>query len=286
MINLLAIVGRVCVAVLLCGVTLGAAVGNAQSQQGFDVVSIKPIPLNGRPTQGWMGIRFVADGVQAASQTLPELLCFAYGYGSVRFDGQVTGLPGWAATQRYDINAKMSPEDAAEVQKLGKDEQAQRRQAMMQALLADRFHLTLHRGSKEIPVYELRIAKGGIKMQDAATDPNPPLKKGEDGKPVTTMRWLEKTSIWQGESMKSLADLLSIPAASVGRPVQDKTGLTGTYDFTFDWSIYSAKAAASDSPGDVPSISTALGELGLKLQPATASYEILIVDHVEMPTEN
>jgi len=157
---------------------------------------------------------------------------------------------------------------------------------MMQALLADRFHLTLHRGSKEIPVYELRIAKGGIKMQDAATDPNPPLKKGEDGKPVTTMRWLEKTSIWQGESMKSLADLLSIPAASVGRPVQDKTGLTGTYDFTFDWSIYSAKAAASDSPGDVPSISTALGELGLKLQPSTASYETLMVDHVEMPTEN
>lgn len=199
----------------------------------------------------------------------------------------MTGLPAWASTQRYDIDAKMSPTDAATFEKLDKEEQELWRQQMTQALLAERFHLVLHRGSKDVPVYELMVAKGGIKIQDAATDPNPPLKKGDDGKPLPTVRWLEKTSIWRAQSMKSLADMLAMPAAFVGRPVVDKTGLSGMYDFTLDWSVYSAKAAASDSPtNDVPSIFTALGEIGLKLQPATTGMETLIIDHVEPPTEN
>ena len=253
----------------------------------FDVASIKPIATGGRPTHGWVGVQPRPDGVQAAFQTLPDLLCYAYGYKSLRFDGQISGLPAWAATQRYDIEAKMSPADLAEFQKLSKDEQEQQRQAMMQSLLTDRFHMTLHRGSKEVPVYELAIAKGGIKMQDAATDPNPPLKKGDDGKPLPGVRWLEKTSVWQAQSVKSLADMLSMPAAFVGRPVVDRTGLSGTYDFALDWSVYSAKAAASDSPtNDVPSIFTAVGEIGLKLQPATASMETLVIDHADPPTEN
>ncbi len=89
--------------------------------------------------------------------------------------------------------------------------------------------------------------------------------------------------------MSSLANILSIPASAVKCTVVDKTGLTGAYDFTFDWSIYSASAAAApvDSPdaGSVPTVFTAVGELGLKLQPSTASVETLVIDHVERPTE-
>jgi uncharacterized protein (TIGR03435 family) len=250
----------------------------------FDVASIKPIEPGGRPTKGWVGLQIRPDGVSAAYQSLPDLLCYAYGYKSLRFDGQIAGVPDWTGTQRYDIEAKISAADLADFEKLGKDEQEQRREAMMQSLLAERFRLTLHRGSKQIPVYDLVVSKGGIKMKDAATDPTPPqLSKDADGKPLPGIRWLKDTSIVRAYSMNSLADLLSLPAAFVGRPVVDKTGLTSTYNFTLDWSIYSASAAATN---DATSIFTALGEIGLRLEPSTGSFDTVVVDHVERPTEN
>ncbi|HEY5055309.1 MAG TPA: TIGR03435 family protein [Acidobacteriaceae bacterium] len=279
-----------CAAILsVCATFPYAAVAQAVPSQNpkFDVATIKP--AGDRPSHGWVGMQAHPDAVEVAFQTLPEILCVAYGY-NIRFDGQISGVPAWATTQKYDITAKMSAEDAADLQKLSKGEQEKRRQAMMQSLLADRFHLALHKGSKDIPVYELVVAKGGIKIKDAATDPDPSLKRGDDGKPVTSLRWQPKTTILQAYSMKSLADILSIPAASVGRPVIDKTGLTGSYDFTFDWSIYSAAAAAApaDSPdaGSVPSVFTAVGELGLKLQSATVGAETIVIDHAERPVEN
>jgi len=252
----------------------------------FDVATIKPIPPDGRPTHGWVGVQNHPDGMEAAYINLPELLCYAYGYKDLRFEGQVTGLPDWALTQKYDIAAKISAADLAVLQKLGNDEQGQRREAMLQSLLAERFSLTLHRGTKQIPVYEMVVARSGIKMKDAATDPAPPqLGKDDDGKPRSTLRWMKDTTVMQAYSMKSLANLLSMPAAFVGRPVLDKTGLTGTYNFTLDWSIYSANAAAGNSPTEsATSIFTALGEIGLKLQPSTSSADTIVVDHVERPT--
>ncbi|MGA2438251.1 MAG: TIGR03435 family protein [Acidobacteriaceae bacterium] len=191
--------------------------------------------------------------------------------------------------QKYDIVAKMSAEDITTFQKLNDDEKEQWIEAMLQSLLAERFSLKLHHGTKQVPVYEMVVAKGGIKMKDSATDTAPPqLGKGEDGKPLSTLHSLHYTTILQAFSMAALAVQLSAaPAAQIGRPVLDKTGLTGRYNFTLDWSIYSASAAAGNSPtNDAPSIFTALGEIGLKLQPATGSYETIVVDHVEKPTEN
>jgi uncharacterized protein (TIGR03435 family) len=288
---------------LLLSVVLAACVPSAHAQAPgaaaeakpleFDVATIKPIEPGGRPTKGWVGVQNRPDGVSAAYQSLPDLLCYAYGYKSLRFDGQIEGASDWGATQRFDVEAKMSAADLVEFQKLSKDEQEQRREAMMQALLAERFHLTVHRGSKQIPVYELVVAKGGMKMKDAATDPDPPkLSKDGDGKPLPGIRWLEKTSIVQAYSMSSFADLLSLPAAQVGRPVIDKTGLPGAYNFTFDWSIYSATAAAAagnadaDATNDAPTIFRALGEIGLKLQPSTGSMPTIVIDHVEMPSQD
>jgi len=259
---------------------------NAAPAAVFDVATIKPLQPDGRPTHGWVGLQTHPDGIEAASLNLPELLCYAFGYKSLRFDGQITGLPDWAVSQKYDIVAKISAADITTFQKLNDDEKEQWVEAMLQKLLAERFSLTLHHGTKQIPVYEMVVAKGGIKMKDAATDPAPPqLGKGEDGKPLSTLRWSKDTTLMQAYSMKSLTNLLTMPAAQVGRPVLDKTGLTSTYNFKFDWSIYSANAAAGNSPTeDAPSIFTALGEIGLKLQPSTASFDTLIIDHVEKPT--
>lgn len=274
---------------LFSGAVLSICAVTAQAQSkppSFDVATIKP--AGDRP-HGLVGMQIRPDGVEFAFQTLPQMLCWAYGY-SISFDGQVTGAPAWADKKEYDVSAKMSAEDAADFQKLNDEDRLRRLRQMMQSLLTERFHLVLRTGSKDIQVYELVVAKGGIKMKDAATDPDPALKRGDDGKPVTSLRWGQKTTAMQAYSMKWLASILSNPAASVDRPVIDKTGLTGAYDFTFDWSIYSARAAAAppDSPdaGSVPSVFTAVGELGLKLQPATANVETLIIDHVDSPTEN
>jgi uncharacterized protein (TIGR03435 family) len=266
--------------------TGSAPPANASPAPSFDAATIKPIPPDSRPTRGWVGVQIQPDGIEFAWQTLPELLCYAYGYKDLRFDGQVTGLPDWAKAQRYDVVAKMSATDVTGLQKLSKDEQEQLREAMLQSLLAERFSLSLHRGTKQIPVYEMVVAKGGIKMKDAATDPTPPqLGKGEDGKPLSTLRWSKDTTLMQAYSMTSLANLLSMPAAFVGRPVLDKTGLASTYNFTLDWSIYSARAAAGNSPtDDATSIFAALGNIGLKLQPATEDIQTVVVDHVDKPS--
>ena len=249
------------------------------SKPAFEVATIKPAD----PRPHGMYVIYEADRTEVKAQTLAELLGYAYGY-HVRFDGQITGLPDWGTTQRYDMVAKMTAEDAAALQKLGKDEQQRWREQAMQSLLADRFSLTLHHGTKPIPVYDLVIAKDGIKMKDAATD-LAPLQTGKDSDstPWKGIHDLKDTSVAQAYSMSSFADELSAPYAQVGRPVLDKTGLTGTYNFTLDWSIYSASAAAA---GEATSIFDALRKIGLKLQPSTAAFQTIVVDHVEHPTAN
>jgi len=268
----------------LISVAITAVPAQSPRTPSFDVATIKPIPPDGRPTKGWVGVQYNADSVEFAYQTLRDVICNAYGYNNLRFDGQIAGLPDWATTQRFDILAKMTVADAATFATLRKDEQMHWREQAIQSLLAERFSLTDHRGTKQVPVFDLVVAKDGIKMKDAATDSTPPqLGKDEDGKPRPGVRFLKDTSIMQAYSMQSFTDLLSLPAAQLGRPVLDNTGLTGTYNFTVDWSIYSAGAAAA---GEATSIFDALEKIGLKLRPSTAALPTIVVDHVEHPTAN
>jgi uncharacterized protein (TIGR03435 family) len=230
-----------------------------------------------------MALKYQPDGF-TGTESLAMLVEYAYG---VRADDQVSGVPDWAKEAWFDIQVKLSAADFAEMLKMSQAEINDRYQLMMQALLAERFKLKVHSETKQVKVYELVVAKGSSQLKDSATDPNPPLGKGEDGKPSFGIRWLKDTTIVQALSMANLARFLSRPVFGVGRPVLDKTGLTSTYDYTLNWSIYSASAAASNSPtDDTTSIFTALGEIGLKLQPSTGPIDILVIDHVEHPTEN
>jgi uncharacterized protein (TIGR03435 family) len=258
----------------------------------FDVVSIKPIEKGAPPANGWIGVQNHPDGVEFSYRGLRDLVQYAYGEKRLPLADQITGVPDWARTQAWDISAKMSAEDIAEFQKLDKAGQQQWREAMMQTMLADRFQLKIHRGTRQAPIYEMVVAKGGMKMKDAATDANPPIGKGEDGKVSHDVRWEKDSSLMQAYSMESLVGLLSEPGSGLGRPVVDKTGLTGSYDFTFDWSVYSRSVHVSDGEsGGVPwdaasAIFTALGKIGLKLQPATGTLDTIVIEHVEKPSEN
>lgn len=136
---------------------------------------------------------------------------------------------------------------------------------MLQTLLADRFRLVLHRETKQLPVYELIVAKGGPKLKESAEDASTFLHT--DAKSITAAK----------VAMPMFVKLLS---QQMGRSVLDKTGLSENYDFKLEWT-------PDEANGDGPSIFTAIQEqLGLKLEPSKGPVEVLVIDHAEKPSEN
>ena len=273
---------------LAAATTIAQATVPLAKPMAFDVVSIRPIQKSGMPAHGF-SIQNRPDGVVASWQTVRQLIQYAYGTARLPAQDQITGLPDWATSQFYDIDAKMSDEAIAEFQKLNNAERQHWREAMMQSLLADRFQLRIHRGTKQAPIYEMVIAKGGSRLIDAATDASPrQLGKNADGSTYSGFQFNWDNTVAQQLSMPSLAVFLSHEPA-VGRPVVDKTGLFGTYNFTLNWSVYppanggAADTAATD-PG--PSIFKALEKVGLKLVPTAGTLDTIVIDHVERPSEN
>jgi uncharacterized protein (TIGR03435 family) len=194
----------------------------------------------------------------------------------------------------------MDSSTAEELRKLSEDERRTERQRMLQALLAERFKLTVHRESKELPIYALVVAKDGPKLQEAKPgDTYPNGIKGPDGQPGAGMMMMGREGLTaQGIPIANLVRHLS---RVLGRKVVDKTGLTGKYDFTLKWTPDQSQSAMLRGPeggqpgtgsaaapeASEPSIFTALQEqLGLKLDSQKGPVEILIIDHVEKPSEN
>jgi uncharacterized protein (TIGR03435 family) len=192
---------------------------------------------------------------------LSDLITYAY---DIK-DYQLLDVPHWADIDRYDISAKAEG-DAALTRDLARP--------MMQALLADRFQLKVHRGTKEMPVYTLVVAKNGPKFKEGAPEAQSMLRLGSVGKGVVM-------TVTKG-SMAQLASQFS-NRNGVDRPVIDKTGLAGGYDYKLEWGDY----GAVNADADVVSIFTAIQEqLGLKLEKTTAPVEVLIVDSAAKPSEN
>jgi uncharacterized protein (TIGR03435 family) len=213
--------------------------------------------------------------------------------GSMNFptEDSIGGLPDWGKAEYFTVEAKMSGDQTAEFRQLSRDGQQQRRAAMLQALLADRFKLKAHRETKQVPDYELVIAKGGPRLNEGDINPNGP--KDMNGKPIAGssmgMHGIGNVQA-QATSMEQLANFLALPLVGVGRVVKDKTGLTGQYNFALNFApvLGSAPRPATDAaPLDdsAPSIFVALPQqLGLKLQPGTGTIDVLVIDHVERPT--
>ncbi len=256
---------------------LAPTVGIAQSGTGsppngiakppvYDVVSVKP----SRPgTYVWH--RTTADGL-SMNVTLKALIFAAY---SIQTDSQISGLPGWAATTPFDVEAKMDADTAASLAKLPLDEQQTQRWLMLQALLADRFGLKVHHETRELRVYKLVVSKGGSKMHE--------IRAGQ--KAGVSMGRGQFTG--RGITIGSLVGFLS---GTLGQPVVDKTDLTGNYDAKLRWTPDDAAepSQTSGAPLDSgPSLFSALQEqLGLKLEPAKEPVDTIVVDHLERPSEN
>jgi uncharacterized protein (TIGR03435 family) len=253
---------------LLC---LGAAA--AQGPDTFEVASIKlGDPLSGGTSMGFQN----GAGFKLENGTLKQIIQYAY---DLR-DFQLTGVSGWMTSERYNILAKGALDEGPSTYLAMNDKQREAGFALirkrLQHLLADRFHLVVHTETRELPIYALVVAKGGVKMQ-------PNTSPSGAGTSMTRGR-----AMYQGTrvSLDQIAENLAI---ITGRPVRNETGLTGFYDLKMQWTPDAATgvpdAAAEVATG--PTLLTAVQEqLGLKLEAKKGPVEIMVVDRAERPTEN
>ncbi len=279
--------------------TFFVSIGFAQQLQ-FDVATIKPAD----PNEPRVGMRYMpSGGAEMQGVTLKMLVAQAY---NVR-DFQVLGLPAWASSDRYSINAKSADtvEPAIDLRKATDQQRltvAEQMRQRLQALLADRFQLKLHKETKEGPVYALAVAKNGPKMKEG--DPTSDAPRG-------AMRFTPGSLSGRQVGIQQLADLLS---QRLGRPVLDETGLQGAYDFDLTFTPDQSQPVGFGGPGpgpaaappppppggafpgfkdpppidpNGPTLFTAIqDQLGLKLESKKGPVENLVIDHAEKPSEN
>jgi len=187
-------------------------------------------------------------------------------------DMQISGGPAWFASDRWDIVATAGRE-------IGEAE----RRKMLQAVLSERFKMTIRRESKELPVYALVVVKGGSKLTPGTAGNPERVELGVSGAGMHQMR---------GQSVP-LSTIAKVLTGQAGRIVLDRTGIVGSFDYQLEWvpdpanmpMINGAKPDGSKLDG--ASILTAVQEqLGLKLESTKGQVEILVIEHAEKATEN
>jgi uncharacterized protein (TIGR03435 family) len=247
----------------------------------YDVVSVK----QNKSGPGMMRIMNVPERYSTTNVGLKQLIQNAYG---LKMPDMISGLPGWADSAAFDIEAKMDAETIAALKAMPKEQADDQKRQMMQAMLADRFKLKVHLETKELQIYSLVIAKGGFKLKDA--DPNDTYSngiKGFDGVSHPGMMTMSRGKLTaQAIPMSSLANNLTM---QVHRLVVDNTGLKGKYDLTLQWTPDDLSGGHEDAAATEsgPTIYTALQEqLGLRLDSTKGPVDGVVVDHVEMPSEN
>jgi uncharacterized protein (TIGR03435 family) len=245
----------------------GPVRGQAAASPEFEVASIRPIPqlpsgANVRP--GFLVVPR-ADNPQrfrARFNVSAPMGILEWAYGVREF--QVAGAPEWLKEELFDIDARAEhPSSEDQIKQ------------MVQALLADRFKLKLHRETKAIPVYALVVGKDGPKLAEAQ---DASLNQG-----------LGNIIVPPGELKArgaTMALFVSILTENLDRPVIDKTNLTGHYDFdlTYDGPPWSIEEHGWRPFGEA--IFRPIQDLGLKLEPQKSPVEVLVIDSVDHPSAN
>ena len=288
-------------AVLVMGIVVVSAVAQTPSRQKpqFEVTSVKPhVPSDRRPN----AVIIRGNRVVVTNHTLRQLVLLAYSPRTeAMLDQFLAGGPAWAATERFDIEAKASDESIT----------MEQLHLMLQTLLADRFQLSLHRESREMPVYDLIVTKPEkLKLSEDQSMPVlPPLPpsirwsaiggpqpRGASGLVLNVEGgWLHGTAM----PASAIAALLQ---TVLDRPVVDKTGLTGLFDMQVlimrredIRALTQSGATAAQEPGVTPRASDPVAnpvfeslqqEMGLRLQPSRGSVNVLAIDSVQRPSEN
>jgi uncharacterized protein (TIGR03435 family) len=215
----------------------------------------------------------------ANNHTVKECIGFAYELPP----GSIVGGPAWTAADRYDISALTGAGSASEAQML----------LMFQTLLMERFGLTFHREIKEVPVYELVIGNGGLKLKENAAGP-------EKAANLVIQPTPNRAAMIPARNATMAEFVSTMQRLVMDRPVLDRTGLTGTYDFDLEWAVDGtrlpqtlgpvserlASARAIAGADGKPDIFTAVQQLGLRFEGVNAPVDVLVIDTVEKPNTN
>jgi uncharacterized protein (TIGR03435 family) len=222
-------------------------------------------------------------------------IVFAYKLNANQYQSLTSQLPNWAKTERFDIQARATSSDPT------KDQM----RLMMQSRLADRFKLVVHTDRRQLPVFALVLDRPGkMGPQLRSHSDNPPCAAADSPTPLATIvggypvvcginiggfvsghRHLSARNV----NMDLVGSWLG-SAGALSRPVLDQTGLKGNFDFTIEWTPdapikVNGENVQLDELG--PTFLEALKEqLGLKLEPQTSPVDVLVIDHVEQPSEN
>ena len=255
-----------------------SAQATAAPLPSFEVASIKKSRSDELP---W-GPSFQPGRFTGRAQTINLVIALAYNV----YPLQIFGAPSWVNSERYDVQAKESDATAEELGKLPPAKAMGQEALLLQSLLADRFGLKVSHQTKELPVYALVVAKDGPKFQQAKPDDKGPDIRLGAGQ-LTFLAC-------------PMAIVVAVMSNQMHRTVLDQTRLRGNYDFAVQWTKDQTisgmprelrggdpgpDAAPPDSSG--PSFFTALQEqVGLKLESTKGPVDVIVIDHIERPSEN
>lgn len=248
--------------------------GQAGASPEFGVASVKPIPplpAGANVPPGFVLVPRAEDAqrFRARFSIAGPLGILEWAYG-VR-DFQISGAPAWVKEELFDIDARAEhPATEAEMKQ------------MVQGLLADRFGLKLHRQTKEASVYALVTGKDGLKLKES-----PKLKEGQilsPGRPFGDIEVPPGKLTAHGATMALLVQILT---ENLDRPVVDKTGLTGHYDFelTYDGPTWVPGEPGAWRPFGA-AIFAPIQKLGLRIEPQKSPVETVVIDSVSRPSAN
>jgi uncharacterized protein (TIGR03435 family) len=282
------------VAIAVIVLAIASFAGQEPRAISFEAASIKPNPA---PTSGALRGRvivcqgvdgtigrpaFVAAGpaggasdpipqgrCRAGNVTLLTLLATVYGVS----ERDVSGGPGWAASDGFQVEAKAENTTMVTAEDLRR---------MLRTLIADRFKVTVHREQREGQAFVLAVARNGLKLKQGSGIDQPlhTELRGQPGQQQVVLLGMS--------SMRDFAAVLaSLPFtanALGGLPLLDRTGLTGTYNVNLTLNLVSREGGPPELD---PSLSTALQEqLGLRLESQRVSLEAIVIDHAQRPSDN
>jgi uncharacterized protein (TIGR03435 family) len=270
-----------------------AGIPQTESSNSFEVASVKsvgPVPGGGgRGTTAAGGAGVGCDGgfprvdgsLFTVTTTPYALITWAYGYNKtwgcsyVSFGDLLTGGPSWIRSERFEIQGKI-PDGATKytIDQFMRGD-APGLEKMLQSLLADRFKLAVHKETKQVAGYALTLGKTGSKLTQSSAEDKRTFgirrEAGPNGQVANKM-------VARKVEMRDLAFLLLL---TTQRPVIDRTGLTGEFNFDLEFAPFDGTADSS-----APSLFTALEQLGLRLETTKAPLAGLVIDKAERPGAN
>jgi uncharacterized protein (TIGR03435 family) len=258
------------VAVLLV-VACTAAQAPAQAQPGADPAATKSPTYevisitenkSGDNRSGW---RSTPDGMVLTNATLSWLVRSAFGIIS---DDQLSGLPAWVGADHFDIQAKMDADTMTAWKAASRQQKTQMQQLLIQSLLTERCQLKFHHETKQLPVYDLVIAKGGLKIKESTA---------EGGR-----TWMSDSNF--GSDAATMENMIFSLSGAVGRVIIDKTGLgEKKFEIKLKWTPDEQQGAADAGPGLFSAIEE---QLGLKLIASRGPVDTVVIDRMEKPSPN